>query len=112
MVAPLVSDVFPLPTGVAPIRDYDITTTCRTCEQKQSLGNPDGVVRSDTETIYNCKNGCGAILKVAEAEPFVGKGGYRLGDWTIRNPRDVNVTLVGNPNGLLLPAPDPLIDFD
>jgi hypothetical protein len=110
MRIPLASEVLPQPDWrFDPIREADITTSCPTCGAQQRLDEAT-VTQTNAEVVYTCREGCGPILKVTEAKPFMGKGGYRLGDWMIRNPQVVIVKIRGT-QSLLLPAPEPLQDF-
>jgi hypothetical protein len=61
---------------------------------------------SGNATIYLCKKGCGPILKVTPADQFKGKGGYRFGDWSIRNPQEVRVYAPNKAGAMVFAAPE------
>ncbi|HET7508684.1 MAG TPA: hypothetical protein VFJ65_00405 [Solirubrobacterales bacterium] len=90
-----------------PIQDSDYRTTCPICGTEQSLDQA-GV--SDDEsgfnTTYDCTSGCGPILIVSdwsEQNPQEGAG-YRIGDWVVRNPRDLFFFQTGLSKQVVFPA--------
>jgi hypothetical protein len=97
--------------------DTQIRTTCPTCNEEQTLSEADVLVGD--ETVYTCKNGCQAILVIGPPgdRPWLGRG-YRMGDWSFRNPADCLISLIdqdGRPAAgtrpILLPAsPAALLD--
>jgi hypothetical protein len=68
--------------------DAQIRTRCPTCKEAQTLSQADVAIKD--ETTYTCKNGCQAILVISRPSdrPWLGRG-YRMGDWTLRNPEDL-----------------------
>lgn len=87
------------------IIDGDFRTTCPACHSKQNL-NEAKISQDDTETVYSCKNGCQRLVVVsrrgetkwpdmpdrpalAENGPGLGFMGYGVGDYFIRNVRDL-----------------------
>jgi hypothetical protein len=109
MPAPLMSEVLPPQPDVTHL-DQHIETSCGTCGETQRLSEAN-VEQDETVTTYICKNGCGPILKVTEADRFAGKGGYKVGDWTIRNPKQVLVYPPIKVGAVAFPPPESLEDF-
>ena len=85
--------------------DGDFRTTCPACHSEQSL-NEAKISQEDAETIYSCKNGCQRLVVVSprteakwpdmpdrpawtENGPGLGFRGYGIGDYFIRNVRDL-----------------------
>jgi hypothetical protein len=88
--------------------DAQITTRCPTCNQEQTLA--EASVASNDETTYACKIGCQAIAIIGPpgTRPWPGRG-YRMGDWTLRNPEELSFRLIdqqGRPVGdrIVFPA--------
>lgn len=97
-----------VPGGLRLPNDAQIRTTCPTCDEQQALSEA-AVTQSD-ETIYECRNGCQAILIIGLPgdKPWAGRG-YRMGDWVLRNPADLVGRLInqsGQPSGqpIVFPA--------
>jgi len=85
--------------------DGDFRTTCPACHTEQSLKEAK-ISQEDAETIYTCKNGCQRLVVVSprtaakwpempgrpaltEDGPGLGFRGYGIGDYFIRNVRDL-----------------------
>lgn len=94
------------------IEEEHLFTTCPECNTEQSLAEA-GIVYEDDglETLYLCKIGCGTILIVGRPEdvPWEGRG-YRIGDWVIRNPRDLYLRQAGLTAAIQLPASPHALD--
>lgn len=95
--------------SVEPLSDGDVRTACRKCGQAQSLAEG-AKTRAGVEIDYKCCR-CGAtvlVVGVPDKRAWPGRG-YRLGDFTIRNPSDVyisprdKVTGQQTPKGVFLP---------
>lgn len=90
-----------------PGKDGDFRTTCPACHSEQNLTEAK-ISQEDAETIYTCKNGCQRLVVVSrrsEAKwpdmpdrpalteegngPGLGFRGYGIGDYFIRNVRDL-----------------------
>lgn len=82
-----------LPRGVQPIADEDIRTACRECGRTQCLAEG-AKSRRGLEIVYRCRRCTAMVLVVGvpEKSRWAGRG-YRLGDFTIRNPADIHVCL-------------------
>ena len=71
-----------------------IRTSCSTCGSSQRLDETTTRSGAPWEMVYDCKDGCGAILSLisSEAPPNLSKGpGMVIGNWKVRNQRDVLV---------------------
>jgi hypothetical protein len=94
------------------IEEGHLFTTCPECKTEQSLAEA-GIVYEDDglETLYLCKIGCGTILIVSTPGviPWEGRG-YRIGDWVIRNPRDLYLRQAGLTAAIQLPASPHALD--
>jgi|SRR5690349_16011453 len=92
------------PPGTRLPSDADMRTACPTCGLSQSLG--DAQVRRDgLDTIYQCRNGCQTIVVVSSPESDSWQGaGYRLGDFVIRNAKDIYLPLIGGDGEVRIPA--------
>lgn len=99
-----------------PTTDALIRTACPTCGLEQALDEAE-VKRSGGDTVYVCRNGCQRIARVtafdldeAKARPPNAPGtGYRVGDFVIRNAKDLHVSIFTDtgqivPTDLLIPA--------
>jgi predicted RNA-binding Zn-ribbon protein involved in translation (DUF1610 family) len=77
-----------------PPRERDITTSCPSCGQEQSLR--DAQVDDDDvwETRYSCRRCHQTILLIGTPGVVPWKGrGYRLGEWVLRNPSELDIHL-------------------
>ena len=74
--------------------DNNITTTCETCGEAQSLAEAD-FADEGGEAVYVCRNGCQPILIVGAPgeRPWPGRG-YRIRAFTLRNPADLFIWLI------------------
>lgn len=82
-----------LSRGVQPITDEDVRTACRECGHSQCLAEG-ARSRRGVEIIYRCCRCTAMVLVVGVPEKTRWAGrGYRLGDFTIRNPSDIHVCL-------------------
>lgn len=94
---PTVHDVLRLapiipPDGYRLATDAEMRTSCPACNHEQSLAEA-ALRRGEEFSEYVCVNGCQVILiigKPGDDGPWQGRG-YRLGDFVIRNARDVIV---------------------
>ncbi|MFJ4545813.1 toll/interleukin-1 receptor domain-containing protein [Pseudomonas sp. NPDC088885] len=76
-------------TGLKPTFDAHMSTTCPACHSEQRL-NEATLSLEGAETIYTCKNGCQPLVVVGRPGEVAWPGrGYRLGDFVIRNVRDI-----------------------
>jgi hypothetical protein len=84
--------------------DDHIKTTCPTCGEDQALSDA-AYVDGDVESVYTCKKGCQPVLIVGPpgTHPWPGRG-YRMGDFTLRNPADLYLWLIDQ-QGRALPTP-------
>jgi hypothetical protein len=101
---PKVCDVMPVAAGGQPLTDDQMHTSCPGCGLSQSLDQATLNETDPLETIYCCM-GCQApilIVSTPGVVPWQGRG-YRLGDWSIRNPNDLHVLQSGSAE-VLLPA--------
>ncbi|CAB3964736.1 hypothetical protein BLA3211_03000 [Burkholderia aenigmatica] len=74
-----------------PIRDSDMTTVCPACNTTQRLSDAHLSLNGD-ETIYTCRNGCQPLVVIGRPGEVAWPGrGYRLGDYVVRNVRDILV---------------------
>jgi hypothetical protein len=79
------------PKGRRSIKDSDILTECPTCETKQNLSEASLSLYED-DTIYICKNGCQTIVVISRPGIVAWPGrGFRVGDYVIRNTKDIFV---------------------
>jgi hypothetical protein len=91
------------PSGRA-IRDADIRTICPACNTSQRLSEAPLSIDGE-ETCYTCKNGCQPIVVVGKPGLTAWEGrGYRLGDFVIRNVRDLMVQTEDVAVPMVLPA--------
>jgi hypothetical protein len=95
-----------------PVRESDIWTSCPSCAQTVRLNEAVIVDRSDPlEVIHSCAEGCGPILIVGTPVVVAWEGrGYRLGDWVIRNPRDLLAQGRGMRGVVVIPASPHALD--
>lgn len=75
--------------------DRYIRTSCPTCGAEQALS--EGRFSENDETVYTCKNGCQPILIIGAPgnRPWTGRG-YRMGNFVVRNPSDLDVPVLGH----------------
>jgi hypothetical protein len=79
------------PEGRRPIKDGDMTTTCPACGTVQRLSDATLSLDRD-ETVYTCRHGCQPIVVIGRPGTVAWPGrGYRLGDYVIRNVRDIRI---------------------
>jgi hypothetical protein len=77
--------------GGQAIEDSDIRTVCPACETSQLLSEAPLSLDGE-ETCYFCKNGCQPLVVVGRPGIVAWEGrGYRLGEFVIRNVRDLIV---------------------
>ena len=81
--------------------DEQIRTSCPSCGKAQTFSEAP-VRLEEGQTRYRCKNGCGDIAAIAEAESETVDWGYRLGDYVLNNAADVFVPVRGHL--LIVPA--------
>jgi hypothetical protein len=92
------------PKGSRPFMDSDMVTTCPTCEAGQTLGEAPQTL-DEFDTVYTCKNGCQPIVVVGRPGLSAWPGrGYRIGDYVIRNARDLFVETEAMAGPVLIPA--------
>ncbi len=92
------------PSGAKLPSDAEMRTECPTCGETQTLGDAD-VRRDGSETVYWCRNGCQIMVVVSTPENVAWQGrGYRLGDFVIRNARDLFLPLIGVDGEVRIPA--------
>lgn len=104
-----------VPSNLRLPSDAQITTSCPTCGEKQSLSEA-AIIDEGDELIYACKIGCGPMLVIGPPndEPWPGRG-YRMGDWVLRNATDLTFRLIdqsGKPSGqpVFFPASSHALD--
>ncbi len=85
--------------------ESEIWTNCATCGSQVHLSEA-FVDRGDPfETTYHCPHGCGPILVVSLPGPILWEeGGWRAGDWVVRNASDLYWQPIGKDRLLLLRA--------
>ena len=85
-------------------KDEELLTSCPTCNEDQFL-NEGSVSRVEDETVYECKNGCQAIVIVGKPgdSPWEGRG-YRLDEYVIRNATDIWMPVLGTGRTVFIPA--------
>jgi hypothetical protein len=92
------------PRGAPAFTDTDFTTACPTCSAQQTLAQA-RMSLDDSDTVYSCKNGCQAIVVIGRPGLAAWPGrGYRLGDYVIRNARDIVLKTEAMPAAVLIPA--------
>ena len=90
--------------GGRAIQDSDIRTVCPACNESQLLSEAPLSLDGE-ETCYYCKNGCQPIVVIGKPGIVSWEGrGYRLGDFVIRNVRDLAVKSADMAVPMLLPA--------
>jgi hypothetical protein len=89
--------------------DHHIVTTCPTCAEEQTLAEAD-FFEGEEESAYMCRNQCQPILIIGAPGliPWPGRG-YRIQNFTLRNPADLYLWLLNQqgrrlPNPVLFPA--------
>jgi hypothetical protein len=83
--------------------DRHISTRCPTCVEEQTRS--EGEFYENDETVYTCTNGCQPILVIGAFGELEWPGrGYRLGEFVLRNPADLHVTLRDQAGRPLAPA--------
>lgn len=83
-----------------PFKETHIATTCQSCERAQGLDDAIFDCTKPSESKYLCAGCLEPVLILSESESGSWKDrGYELGDWVLRNPRDVVVdeTHTGRP---------------
>lgn len=83
-----------------PFTEAAIRTTCPSCEREQSLDEAVFDDSDEWECKYLCSGCLSTLLVISTPVPVLWEGrGYLLGDWQLRNPRDVVVepTHTGRP---------------
>jgi hypothetical protein len=82
------------PAGHRLPTDAEMRTSCPSCNHHQSLADAT-LRRGDEYSEYVCVNGCQVILIIGRPgeSPWEGRG-YRLGDYVIRNAKDVIVPII------------------
>ncbi|MDN7803079.1 toll/interleukin-1 receptor domain-containing protein [Burkholderia gladioli] len=90
--------------GGPPFKDRDFVTSCPACGERQRLSEA-ALSLEEGDTVYTCKNGCQPILVVGRpgVEAWPGRG-VRLGDYVVRNVRDVYVQSGYMSNKSVIPA--------
>lgn len=90
--------------GGSLVKDSDMRTTCPACGAEQLLS--EAVLSLDAgETIYSCKNGCQPVVVVGRPGIVAWPGrGYRLGDYVVRNVRDILIKTKEMGAAVLIPA--------
>jgi hypothetical protein len=96
-----------------PPEEADLETACPECGTVQRLAEatPD-TTEDGLETTYRCRTGDGAailIVSTSGAVPWEGRG-YALGDWAIRNPRDLYIHVAHAPPPIHMPASPHALD--
>jgi hypothetical protein len=92
------------PPGGKDIRDSDMMTACPTCGSEQFLS--EAPVSLDVEdTVYTCKLGCQSVVVVSRPGLVAWPGrGYRLGNYVVRNSRDIFISFGKGRPKLVIPA--------
>ena len=112
---PLVSEVLNLGAtkGNPPAQEHDFWTSCPNC--LRLVGLPEAIVdqADPMETIYRCPaETCGATILIVSTPgvvPWEGRG-YRMGDWMVRNPRELFYEARGGAGPVLMPASPHALD--
>lgn len=88
------------------VEDKHIRATCPKCNEERSVAAA-AIAEQDEDTIYNCRNGCGALVIVSPvrsgAAPWEGRG-YRVGDHVIRNAVELRIRNSKMSADVLIPA--------
>lgn len=86
-------------------------TSCPECAAEQAVAEATFDESDTLEAVYTCREGCGPILIVSTpgVVPWEGRG-YRMGDWMIRNPKDLFIRPAGRLNVVVLPASPHALD--
>lgn len=112
---PLVSETFNLAPmeGGHSFAEHEFWTDCHECGEKIHL-NESNLDESDPlETVYRCpRTQCNSVILIVSTPgvvPWEGRG-YRIGEWLIRNPRDLFLQRQGAKGIVQMPAsPNSLI---
>jgi hypothetical protein len=91
-------------------KDSALRTSCPTCGAEQLLSEC-LVRRDESDTVYECKNGCQVIVVVSATgdSPWPGRG-WSIGNHVIRNARDIHIAVsVGGPTVLISASPSALM---
>jgi hypothetical protein len=97
--------------GIVPaMNDTQFDTECPACGTRTTLAFLPVSVAGN-ETIYSCARGCMRLVVVGRVGPDKWDGrGYRLGDYVVRNVRDIHVHIHDGRATLLIPAsPEALV---
>ncbi len=77
------------------LSDRAVTTTCPSCNARQSLGEAT-VLHEGTDTTYTCVNGCQPIVIISDPElrELPGRG-HKYGSYLIRNVAELTLGVEG-----------------